>query len=180
MAKRLNQTQLQKELGITVEAIDFIREHNIIRWSKVGTKIFFDGKSVEIFKRSFDIRDHLTISECAKKLKKHGFYSDPQSSGKKKKGGGRKKPKMYATDRFGILIYITVQTLIDGSDQTIDDGKKFLPDEYRLEVRELGKTRYIPRESFAKTLNWLRTLSHRGSGEEAPPLVLWEKKKAAS
>ncbi len=153
MARRLNQTQLKDELGITDEAIKAICKNNWIRWSKVGNKIYFDGESVKIFKRSFDIKDHLTISECAKKLKKWEYYSTPASAGRKTKKG-RNKPKSYET-RLGMGIYITVQTLIDGSNDTLQDGRKFLPDEYRLEVRELGKTIYIPRKSFAKTLKWL-------------------------
>jgi hypothetical protein len=160
MAGRLNQSQLKKELGLTDEAIDNIRELNIIRWSKSGKQIYFDRDAVEIFKKSFDIRDHLTISECAKKLKKYDLYSEPQSSGKKKKGGGRKSPKSYATS-LGPDIYITVKTLIKGSNDTLQDGRKFLPDDYRLEVRELGKTIYIPRDSFAKTLKWLFKLKPR-------------------
>ncbi|MBF0165664.1 MAG: hypothetical protein HQM01_14375 [Magnetococcales bacterium] len=155
----MNQKQLQKDLGITKEAIDYIREENIIAWSKVGRQIEFDIESVKTFRRSFNIKDYLTIDECAKKLKKHGFYSYPQSSGKKT-AKGRNNPKMYATDRFGPFFYITVQILIDGSDQTQEDGSKFLPDEYRLEIKKFGKTQYIPRKSFANTLQWLWRLSH--------------------
>jgi hypothetical protein len=160
MAKKLNQAQLKKELGVTDEAIDFIREHNLIYWSKSGKQIFFDGQETENFKKSFEVRDHLTISECAKKLKKYKLYSSPDSKGKKKKGGGRNKPKMYS-NCLGPNIYITVQTLIDGSNQTLMDDRELLPDEYRLEVRELGKTIYIPRDSFAKTLKWLFKLKPR-------------------
>jgi len=178
MARRLNQTQLKKELGITDEAIDFIRERNIIRWSKVGRQIYFDGKAIETFKKSFDIRDHLTIDECAQKLKKHGFYSQPASSGKKT-AKGRNKPKLYE-NRLGMNIYITVKTLIDGSNDTLEDGRKFLPDEYRLEVRELGKTIYIERDSFAKTLKWIWKPY---PNDKTEPFVQWvnvkpKKKKA--
>ena len=149
--------------------IKYLRTENIITWSKVGRQIDFDEESVEIFEESFDRNDYLTRNECAQKLKKHGFYSSPDSSGKKT-AKGRKRPKMYSSRRLGPSIYITVKTLINGSTDTLDDGRKFLPDEYKLEVREFGRTKYFPRKSFAKTLKWLWRLV-RPIG--VPPAVPW-------
>lgn len=98
----------------------------------------FDEKSVEQFRESFDVEDYLTVGECRGKLQKYEFYSD------------------YLYNNFfynDLWIYITVKKLIKGGHD--------IPDEYRLSVKKFGTTQYISRESFAKTLNWLRNVDHK-------------------
>lgn len=134
----MNQTRLAELLKLPLNVIRFLRKENIIKSERVGMNYVFDEKSVEQFRESFDVEDYLTVGECRGKLQKYEFYSD------------------YLYNNFfynDLKIYITVKQLIKGGHD--------IPDEYRLSVKKFGTTQYISRESFAKTLNWLRNVDHK-------------------
>ena len=134
----MNQTRLAELLKLPLNVIRFLRKENIIKSERVGMNYVFDEKSVEQFRESFDVEDYLTVGECRGKLQKYEFYSD------------------YLYNNFfynDLWIYITVKKLIKGGHD--------IPDEYRLSVKKFGTTQYISRESFAKTLNWLRNVDHK-------------------
>ena len=134
----MNQTRLAELLKLPLNVIRFLRKENIIKSERVEMNYVFDEKSVEQFRESFDVEDYLTVGECRGKLQKYEFYSD------------------YLYNNFfynDLWIYITVKKLIKGGHD--------IPDEYRLSVKKFGTTQYISRESFAKTLNWLRNVDHK-------------------
>ena len=134
----MNQTRLAELLKLPLNVIRFLRKENIIKSERVEMNYVFDEKSVEQFRESFDVEDYLTVGECRGKLQKYEFYSD------------------YLYNNFfynDLRIYITVKQLIKGGHD--------IPDEYRLSVKKFGTTQYISRESFAKTLNWLRNVDHK-------------------
>ncbi len=133
----MNQTRLAELLKLPLNVIRFLRKENIIKSERVEMNYVFDEKSVEQFRESFDVEDYLTVGECKRKLQKYEFYSEYLYS------------KFFHND---LRIYITVKQLINGGDD--------IPDEYRLSVKKFGTTQYISRESFAKTLNWLRNVDH--------------------
>ena len=134
----MNQTRLAELLKLPLNVIRFLRKENIIKSERVEMNYVFDEKSVEQFRESFDVEDYLTVGECRGKLQKYEFYSEYLCS------------KYFHND---LWIYITVKKLIKGGYD--------IPDEYRLSVKKFGTTQYISRESFAKTLNWLRNLHHK-------------------
>ena len=151
-------------MGLPLNVIKHLRAENIITSRKNRREYNFEWGSVERFQSTFDRGDHLTISQCAEKLRKHGYYSEPTSGGSKKpKGRGRNKPKSYMCSLGSNEYYIQVITLINGTD--------WLPDEYRLKYIDLGKTRYIKKESFTKTLNWLMSLDKKVNPKI--PFVQW-------
>ena len=134
----MNQTRLAELLKLPLNVIRFLRKEKIIKSERVEMNYVFDEKSVEQFRESFDVEDYLTVGECRGKLQKYEFYSD------------------YLYNNFfynDLKIYITVKQLIKGGHD--------IPDEYRLSVKKFGTTQYISRESFAKTLNWLRNVDHK-------------------
>ena len=134
----MNQTRLAELLKLPLNVIRFLRKQNVIKSERVGMNYVVDEKSVEQFRESFDVEDYLTVGECRGKLQKYEFYSD------------------YLYNNFfynDLWIYITVKKLIKGGHD--------IPDEYRLSVKKFGTTQYISRESFAKTLNWLRNVDHK-------------------
>ena len=134
----MNQTRLAELLKLPLNVIRFLRKEKIIKSERVEMNYVFDEKSVEQFRESFDVEDYLTVGECKRKLQKYEFYSEYLYS------------KFFHND---LRIYITVKQLINGGDD--------IPDEYRLSVKKFGTTQYISRESFAKTLNWLRNVDHK-------------------
>ena len=134
----MNQTRLAELLKLPLNVIRFLRKENIIKSERVEMNYVFDEKSVEQFRESFDVEDYLTVGECRGKLQKYEFYSEYLCS------------KYFHND---LWIYITVKKLIKGGYD--------IPDEYRLSVKKFGTTQYISRESFAKTLNWLRNVDHK-------------------
>ena len=134
----MNQTRLAELLKLPLNVIRFLRKEKIIKSEREEMNYVFDEKSVEQFRESFDVEDYLTVGECRGKLQKYEFYSD------------------YLYNNFfynDLKIYITVKQLIKGGHD--------IPDEYRLSVKKFGTTQYISRESFAKTLNWLRNVDHK-------------------
>jgi hypothetical protein len=138
---QINQKELIERLKMPLNAIQSLKKNNTLKFEKVGRECFFDVESVEEFERSFNMKDYLTVSECKAKLDKLGYYT-------------------FKTRRFRIFIsnlriYITVKRLING------DGGNDIPNEYRLEAKRFGVTKYISRKSFAKTLRWLRNIDRR-------------------
>jgi hypothetical protein len=134
----MNQTRLAELLKLPLNVIRFLRKEKIIKFERVGMNYVFDEKSVEQFRESFDVENYLTVSECKRKLQKYKFYSEYHCS------------RFFLND---LRIYITIKKLIKGGYD--------IPDEYRLSVKKFGTTQYISRESFAKTLNWLRNVDHK-------------------
>ncbi len=145
----MNQTRLAELLKLPSNVIRFLKEENIIKSERVGMNYVFDEKSVEQFRESFDVEDYLTVGECRGKLQKYEFYSE------------------YLYNNFfynDLRIYITVKKLIKGGYD--------IPDEYRLSVKKFGTTQYISRDSFAKTLNWLRNVYHKLHPRQKEDFVL--------
>jgi hypothetical protein len=138
---QINQKELIERLKMPLNAIQFLKSNNTLKSKKVGRERFFDVKSVEEFERSFNMEDYLTVSECKAKLEKLNFYTF--------------KDCKYRIFVSNLGIYITVKRLIDG------DGGNEIPNEYRLDAKRFGVTKYISRKSFAKTLNWLRNVDHK-------------------
>lgn len=138
---QINQKELIERLKIPLNAIQFLKSNNTLKSKKVGRERFFDVKSVEEFERSFNMEDYLTVSECKAKLEKLNFYTF--------------KDRRRGIFVCNLRIYITVKRLIDG------DGGNEIPNEYRLDAKRFGVTKYISRKSFAKTLNWLRNVDHK-------------------
>lgn len=138
---QINQKELIERLKMPLNAIQFLKSNNTLKSKKVGRERFFDVKSVEEFERSFNMEDYLTVSECKAKLEKLNFYTF--------------KDRRRGIFVCNLRIYITVKRLIDG------DGGNEIPNEYRLDAKRFGVTKYISRKSFAKTLNWLRNVDHK-------------------
>lgn len=133
----MNQTRLAELLKLPLNVIRFLRKEKIIKSERLGMNYVFDEKSVEQFRKSFNVEDYLTVGECRGKLQKYEFYSEYLYS------------KFFHND---LWIYITVKKLIKGGYD--------IPDKYRLDVKKFGTTQYISRDSFAKTLNWLRNVDN--------------------
>ena len=138
-AKRtINQTELGKLLKLTSSAIKHLRDNNIIEWKKVGRQIVFDKSSIKRFQQSFNRDAHLTKREVDAELREEGFVSI------------RVNWRAIYDNPLGF--WLNGKTLINGSDD--------IPSEYRLSAIRFGHTQYIEKESFNKTLNWLRGI-HR-------------------
>jgi hypothetical protein len=138
-AKRtINQTELEKLLNLTSSAIRYLKDNNIIEWKKVGRQIVFDKSSIKRFQQSFNRDAHLTKRQCDAKLKTEGFVSF------------RIDWRNIYEDPLGFKV--NGKTLINGSDD--------IPPEYMLSAIRFGDTQYIEKESFAKTMNWLKGI-HR-------------------
>jgi|MGYP003964507721 hypothetical protein len=134
----INQKQLENLLRLPPNVIRHLKDKNILKWKKAGRQHFFEEESVIQFQKTFDRDDYLTVGECKEKLDRWEFYSD----------------KLYNGFYHNKLeIYITVTKLINGT--------KKIPTKYRLKTIQFGVTQYIPIDSFAKTLNWLRNIYNR-------------------
>ena len=131
----INQRRLRELLKLSPSVIRHLKETNILQYSRVGTEDIFDESSVKAFMESFNIDDYLTIGECKEILEKEdrGYYTYRMPN-----------MKFYY---FTLGFYITVKTLIKGNSD--------IPAEYRLQTQEFGKTIYICKKSFNKTLRWL-------------------------
>ena len=135
VSQPINQRRLRELTNLSPSVIRHLKETNILQYSRVGTEDIFDESSVRSFMESFRIEDYLTIGECKEILEKEdrGYYTYRMPN-----------MKFYY---FPLGFYITVKTLIKGNSD--------IPTEYRLITKEFGKTIYICKKSFNKTLNWL-------------------------
>jgi hypothetical protein len=138
MKTQINQKELIERLKMPLNAIQSLKKNNTLKFEKVGRECFFDVESVEEFERSFNMKDYLTVSECKAKLEELNFYTFVD-----------RRYNIYVSN---LGIYITVKHLIDG------DGGRQIPNEYRLEAKWFGVTKYISKKSFKKTLKWLKTV----------------------
>jgi len=134
----INQKQLEDRLKLPPNVIRHLKDENILKWNKIGRQHFFEEESIIQFKQTFDRDEYLTVGECKEKLDRWEFYSD----------------KLYRNFYNNKLdIYITVTKLINGT--------RSIPTNHRLKTVRFGVTEYISRDSFAKTLNWLRNEDHK-------------------
>lgn len=137
--KSINQSQLKKLLNLPSYVVRHLKGDGTLKFHRVGTEDVFDETSVKSFMESFNRSDYLTIGECKKILDKWDFYTHRSP-----------KIKFYY---FPLGFYVSVKVLIEGNSD--------VPSQYRLETRDFGKTTYISRKSFAKTLNWMRHIHHK-------------------
>jgi hypothetical protein len=133
----INQQRLMERLKLPYSVIRYLIETDELEFEMVKGRYIFDEKSVEEFERKFNRDDYLTVGECVEKLRELDFYTT-------KVRGSRK----FTNKLLGI--YITVKTLVDGD---------YVPNEYRLIMKSFGNvhvTKYILKESFFNTLNYLK------------------------
>ncbi len=137
--KPINQSQLKKMLNLPSYVIRHLKETNQLKFHRVGTEDIFDEDSVNLFMDTFNRDDYLTVGKCKKILVRCGYYTyrHPQM-------------KFYY---FPLNFYVTVKTLIVGNSD--------IPKEYRLHPTVFGKTQYIRRDEFKKTLNWMRDINNK-------------------
>lgn len=133
VSQPINQRRLRELTNLSPSVIRHLKETNILQYSRVGTEDIFDESSVQSFMDTFKVDDYLTIGECRKVLEDKKYYTI--------RDGWK---RIYY---FPLGFYITVKTLIKGNSD--------IPTEYRLTTRKFGKTQYISKESFDKTLKWL-------------------------
>ena len=133
VSQPINQRRLMELTNLSPSVIRHLKETNILQYSRVGTEDIFDESSVKSFMDGFNLNDYLTIGECRKVLVDREYYTE-------------RMPNMRVY-RFPLDFYITVKTLIKGNSD--------IPTEYRLVTQKFGKTVYVSKESFNKTLDWL-------------------------
>lgn len=150
VSQPINQRRLREMLNLSPSVIRHLKETNILQYSRVGTEDIFDETSVKAFMDGFNLNDYLTIGECKEILEKEdrGYYTYRMPN-----------MKFYY---FPLGFYITVKTLIKGNSD--------IPTEYRLQTKEFGKTIYICKKSFNKTLSWLDGI-HRKLNPPKPTYV---------
>jgi hypothetical protein len=136
-SKGFNQRQLKELLNLSANEIRSLKENGTLRYQRIGTQDIFDETSVNLFMESFNRDDYLTVGECRKILVHHEYYTD--------------RDRVIYISRLGI--YITVKSLTEGNPE--------IPLEYRLQKRDFGKTRYITKESFNRTLDWLHEINEK-------------------
>jgi len=117
-------------LGLPTNVIKHLRTEKIIESTKVGSAFIFDRKSVEEFQKGFNRDDYLSYLEFTAKIEPYVTFKD---------SGHYVSP---------VGIYVAGITLITGSDE--------IPDEYRVEVEEFGRTKYINKQSLDKTIKWMK------------------------
>jgi hypothetical protein len=139
--------------------IRHLRENNIISSTKDGASIVFDRESVEKFQKDFNRAEYIPKSECDKNLRKYVTRVKQPTKNKKTMG----------LHDHPVGIYLSGVKLINGSDE--------IPDEYRLDVREIGEAQYITKKSFAKTLNWLDSLYEKENPRKPPYVPMKTEKK---
>ena len=143
--KGINQTKLMLLLDVPPSVIKYFKKEKILKSRKVGRENVFAKKSIEQLLRTFNRYDYLSKGEVVEKLRRWRFTSvwvvDKRA----------KRWDTYYANPLGIEINGT--KLIKGGEG--------IPSEYQLSVRLIGKTKYITRTSFAKTLNWLRGINHK-------------------
>ena len=147
VSQPINQRRLREMLNLSPSVIRHLKETNILQYSRVGTEDIFDETSVKAFMDGFNLNDYLTIGECKEILEKEdrGYYTYRMPN-----------MKFYY---FPLNFYITVKTLIKGNSD--------IPTEYRLITKEFGKTQYVSKESFNRTLEWLDGI-HRTLNQPKP------------
>lgn len=154
-AKPINQRQLKKLLNLSANEIRALKEDGTLQYQRVGTQDIFDETSVNRFMESFRIEDYLTIGRCRRILERCGYYTI--------------RYKRQLVNNLGF--YVTVAALTRKHPD--------IPEEYRLETTSFGKTQYIRRDQFKKTLNWMRDIMYKPSqnSDESNPLVINKPKK---
>lgn len=151
----INQRRLMDLLKLSPSVIRYLKDNNILRYKRVGTEDIFDEHSVNRFMESFKVDDYLTIGECRKVLVKREYYTI--------KWGWK---KIYI---HNLGFYITVKQLIRGG--------YGIPSQYRLTTKEFGKTQYISKESFKRTLDWLDEVNEQLHPKSDPNVVFQTKPK---
>mgnify|MGYP003413747234 FL=1 len=141
----INQRRLKEITNLPSYVIRHLKKTRQLEFQKVGTEDIFDETSVNRFMESFRIEDYLTIGECRKVLVDRKYYTERMPN-----------MKFYY---FPLNFYITVKTLIKGNSD--------IPTEYRLITKEFGKTQYVSKESFNRTLEWLDGI-HRTLNQPKP------------
>ena len=129
----INQRRLKEITNLPSYVIRHLKKTRQLEFQRVGTEDIFDETSVNRFMESFRIEDYLTIGECREVLEKRMYYSF--------------RPDWRNTYIHILGFYITVIQLIRGG--------YGIPDEYRLTTKKFGKTVYVSKESFKRTLEWL-------------------------
>ncbi len=129
----INQRRLKEITNLPSYVIRHLKKTRQLEFKRVGTEDIFDENSVNRFMESFRIEDYLTIGECKRVLDERKYYSF--------------RPDWRNAYIHTLGIYITVIQLIRGGYGILD--------EYRLVPKEFGKTQYVSKESFNRTLKWL-------------------------
>jgi hypothetical protein len=136
----INKTELKKMLRLTDSAFQYLIDAKILKFEKIGRENLFSIELVKIFQQLFNRDDYITKGEIDKKLEKYNFTTF--------------RPKANWNVPFNPLdIYVNGKALIEGGGD--------IPPDYKLTGHRFGKTIYIERSSFAKTLNWLRGVNHK-------------------
>ena len=143
--KGINKTKLEELLDVPPSIIKYFIKQKILKFKKVGRENIYSKQSIKKLLLSFNRYDYLRNGEVVEKLRRWRFTSvwvvDKRA----------KRWDTYYANPLGIEINGT--KLIKGGEG--------IPSKYLLSVRLIGKTKYITRTSFAKTLNWLRSINHK-------------------
>lgn len=126
---KLNQTQVCRELNLTLYVVKSLRTTKILKTDKSKKEIYFTKKSIDKFKKAFNIDDFYTVSQVKSMLEKAGVYDQ-------------------YTPQFKMVVNtfdfsVSVKNLIKME---------------KLEHVKFGTTVYITKVSADKTLAWLEAL----------------------
>ena len=149
--KGINKTKLEELLDVPPSIIKYFIKQKILKFKKVGRENIYSKQSIKKLLLSFNRYDYLRNGEVVEKLRRWGFTSVYIEDYVVLANGKRKYFDKFYSNPLGIKI--NCKKLIEGGEG--------IPSEYQLSVRLIGKTKYITRTSFAKTLNWLRSINHK-------------------
>lgn len=127
--KGLNKKQTQKELNLSNNVINSLIEIGKLDCERNGKECLISYESIERFKKEFDRKNYLTISETKTVLEKNEFYEIFN-------------PLIKQTDRKGKFPYTVIH---------------FIENDF-LKSKKFGKTVFVSKKSLTKCISKLREI----------------------
>jgi hypothetical protein len=138
--KKINQEETEKMLGLSESTIRELVKAKEIKCRSISGRNIYNKASIDRFLQTFNIDDYMLKNEIDKKLARWGFTSF--------------RVVHWANIYENPLGFeLNGKKLINGIDE--------VPSKYQLSARTVGDRQYFSRSSFAKTLNWLRSINHK-------------------
>lgn len=114
-------------MKLSPKIITHLKDTNTIKWEKRGREIIFDETSIQQFEKTFNRDDYITTIEGNSKLSDIGVTTICLNN-----RSGEIHPLGYK---------VSVNTLIE---------------EKKLQTISFGDTTFVSKQSFSKTLKWLK------------------------